>query len=70
MLARRIAIASPAIRARAFHASATKASKEVIMNRYSRTITQPKAQGASQVRFLSGALGLTPLGHALRHRRR
>ncbi|KAE8540697.1 dihydroxy-acid dehydratase [Cryptococcus gattii VGV] len=48
MLARRIAIASPATRARAFHASATKASKEVIMNRYSRTITQPKAQGASQ----------------------
>ncbi|WVO24259.1 uncharacterized protein IAS62_005623 [Cryptococcus decagattii] len=48
MLARRIAIASPATHARAFHASATKASKEVIMNRYSRTITQPKAQGASQ----------------------
>jgi len=25
---------------------------EVIMNRYSKTVTQPKDQGASQVRFL------------------
>lgn len=69
MLSRRIATTSPTAHARAFHASATKASKEVIMNRYSRIITQPKAQGASQVRFLSEALRLTRLGHALRHRR-
>ncbi|ODO08437.1 dihydroxy-acid dehydratase [Cryptococcus wingfieldii CBS 7118] len=44
MLSRRIAATTSK---RGFHASAT-ASKEVIMNRYSRTITQPKAQGASQ----------------------
>ncbi|WVN90520.1 uncharacterized protein L203_105756 [Cryptococcus depauperatus CBS 7841] len=32
-----------------FNTSARAIQKEIIMNRYSRTITQPKAQGASQV---------------------
>lgn len=35
---------------RSFSSTVKPAASEPIMNRYSRTITQPKAQGASQVR--------------------
>jgi hypothetical protein len=43
------ALARAPLGARAFASSAMPRSNEIIMNRYSRTITQPKAQGASQV---------------------
>ena len=47
------------------------ASEPIIMNRYSRTITQPKAQGASQVgipRQFRLSVDADVLGNALRYR--
>ncbi|WVQ83496.1 dihydroxy-acid dehydratase [Cryptococcus sp. DSM 104549] len=48
MLSRRIVNARTARAARALHSSAVVPAEAPIMNRYSRIITQPKAQGASQ----------------------